>query len=26
VKLPIVEMFSNDKRLNDLAAWDPKAS
>jgi superfamily II DNA/RNA helicase len=26
VKLPIVEMFSNDKRLTDLAAWDPKAS
>jgi superfamily II DNA/RNA helicase len=26
VKLPIVEMFSNDKRLQDLAAWDPTAS
>ena len=24
-KMPIVEMFSNDKRLQDLAAWDPKA-
>ena len=23
--LPIVEMFSNDDRLNDLTAWDPKA-
>jgi superfamily II DNA/RNA helicase len=22
---PIVEMFSNDKRLEDLAAWDPAA-
>lgn len=25
IKMPIVEMFSNDKRLVDLAAWDPKA-
>jgi superfamily II DNA/RNA helicase len=23
---PIVEMFSNDKRLEDLAAWDPTAA
>jgi len=23
--LPIVEMFSNDDRLNDLTAWDPTA-
>ena len=23
--LPIVEMFSNDERLQDLTAWDPKA-
>jgi superfamily II DNA/RNA helicase len=23
VQLPIVEMFSNDERLADLAAWDP---
>ena len=23
VKMPIVEMFSNDSRLTDLAAWDP---
>ena len=21
---PIVEVFSNDKRLADLAAWDPR--
>jgi len=26
LKLPIVEMFSNDPRLNDLAAWDPMAT
>jgi superfamily II DNA/RNA helicase len=25
VSLPIVEMFSNDARLGDLAAWDPTA-
>lgn len=25
VKLPIVEMFSNDPRLSDLAGWDPLA-
>jgi len=25
VSLPIVEMFSNDKRLTDLVAWDPEA-
>jgi len=25
LKLPIVEMFSNDPRLADLAAWDPMA-
>ena len=25
VKQPIVEMFSNDQRLADLAAWDPDA-
>ncbi len=25
VALPIVEMFSNDPRLADLAAWDPEA-
>ena len=25
VKMPIVEMFSNDKRLQNLAAWDPVA-
>lgn len=24
--LPMVEMFSNDKRLEDLAAWDPTAA
>jgi len=23
MKHPIVEVFSNDPRLNDLAAWDP---
>ncbi len=23
--LPVVEMFSNDERLNDLAGWDPLA-
>ncbi|HSL59164.1 MAG TPA: DEAD/DEAH box helicase [Acidimicrobiales bacterium] len=23
IDLPLVEMFSNDKRLTDLAAWDP---
>ena len=23
--LPIVEMFSNDDRLKDLAGWDPLA-
>ena len=23
--MPIVEMFSNDERLSDLAAWDPEA-
>jgi hypothetical protein len=23
VEQPIVEVFSNDKRLADLAAWDP---
>ena len=23
MKHPIVEVFSNDSRLNDLAAWDP---
>jgi superfamily II DNA/RNA helicase len=23
LKIPIVEMFSNDSRLKDLAAWDP---
>ncbi len=23
--IPIVEMFSNDKRLQDLAAWDPSS-
>jgi len=23
LKIPIVEMFSNDSRLNDLAGWDP---
>ena len=22
---PVVEVFSNDKRLADLAAWDPAA-
>ncbi len=26
LKLPIVEMFSNDPRLVDLAAWDPMAT
>ncbi|HEV7887470.1 MAG TPA: DEAD/DEAH box helicase [Acidimicrobiales bacterium] len=25
VKMPLVEMFSNDPRLTDLAAWDPAA-
>ncbi len=25
IDLPIVEMFSNDERLNDLAGWDPTA-
>jgi len=25
LKIPIVEMFSNDSRLNDLAGWDPTA-
>jgi superfamily II DNA/RNA helicase len=25
VRQPIVEVFSNDKRLRDLAAWDPAA-
>ena len=25
VKMPVVEMFSNDKRLQDLAGWDPLA-
>jgi superfamily II DNA/RNA helicase len=25
IDLPIVEMFSNDPRLDDLAAWDPVA-
>jgi superfamily II DNA/RNA helicase len=24
IKQPLVEMFSNDARLNDLAAWDPE--
>ena len=24
--MPIVEMFSNDPRLTDLSAWDPKAA
>jgi hypothetical protein len=23
MKVPIVEVFSNDKRLLDLQAWDP---
>jgi len=23
LKQPMVEMFSNDPRLGDLAAWDP---
>ena len=23
--VPMIEMFSNDARLQDLAAWDPKA-
>ena len=23
LRIPIVEMFSNDSRLNDLAGWDP---
>jgi superfamily II DNA/RNA helicase len=26
VKMPIVEMFSNDPRLADLAGWDPAAA
>jgi superfamily II DNA/RNA helicase len=26
VKMPIVEMFSNDTRLADLAGWDPAAA
>jgi superfamily II DNA/RNA helicase len=26
VNLPIVEMFSNDGRLRDLASWDPNVS
>jgi superfamily II DNA/RNA helicase len=26
VNLPIVEMFSNDGRLDDLASWDPSVS
>ena len=26
IKIPIVEMFSNDPRLADLAAWEPQAS
>jgi superfamily II DNA/RNA helicase len=26
VNLPIVEMFSNDGRLDDLASWDPNVS
>ncbi len=26
LKLPMVEMFSNDPRLSDLAAWDPMAT
>ncbi|MDY7102191.1 MAG: DEAD/DEAH box helicase [Actinomycetota bacterium] len=25
MKMPIVEMFSNDSRLEDLSAWDPAA-
>jgi superfamily II DNA/RNA helicase len=25
LKIPIVEMFSNDKRLADLAGWDPSS-
>jgi len=25
VKIPVVEMFSNDDRLDDLAGWDPEA-
>jgi len=26
VRLPIVEVFSNDTRLRDLAGWDPAAA
>jgi superfamily II DNA/RNA helicase len=26
IRMPIVEMFSNDPRLADLAAWEPQAS
>ncbi|MCX6513195.1 MAG: DEAD/DEAH box helicase [Actinobacteria bacterium] len=26
IKVPMVEMFSNDPRLADLAAWEPQAS
>lgn len=26
VKMPMVEMFSNDERLVDLASWDPQAA
>ena len=25
LRMPIVEMFSNDPRLADLAAWEPLA-
>jgi hypothetical protein len=25
LRIPIVEMFSNDPRLADLAAWTPEA-
>jgi hypothetical protein len=25
LRIPIVEMFSNDPRLADLGAWEPKA-
>jgi hypothetical protein len=26
LRMPIVEMFSNDPRLNDLVAWTPEKS
>jgi superfamily II DNA/RNA helicase len=25
IEMPLVEVFSNDKRLTDLVAWDPSA-